>query len=138
MPDLSPQRRYECRRCGVVAFALSRTGRMPVYCPLCRPRVSKRGGAGGVDIDTPAFRLALATTTLRLGIERARRGLLDVHLDARATVRELRLAVADAIAALDDAETDQTRDVVAAELLLDLSTEGEPKIVQHEDARPAW
>jgi len=118
----SAQRRYECRRCGLVAFTKSLTGRVPLYCPLCRPRVAKRGGGGGFDPDTPAYRLALATTTLRLGIERARHCLLDVHLDVRATSTELRRAVTEAIAALNDAETDQTREIVAAELLLDLSS----------------
>ncbi len=128
MPALSSQRRYECRRCGLVAYTKSMTGRVPLYCPLCRPRVAKRGGAGGVDVDTPAYRLALATTTLRLGIESARRNLLTVHLDARATNAELRQAVTEAIAALNDAESDQTRDIVAAELLLDVSSEADSQI----------
>lgn len=121
MPDLSPQRRYECRHCGVPAYAESLTGRLPLYCPLCRPRLAKRGGEGGAEVDTPAYRLALATTTLRLGIESARRRLLEVHLDDRATSMELRQAVSDSIASLNDAETDQTREIVAAELLLDVS-----------------
>lgn len=130
MPVLTEQRRYECRRCGVVAYAESRTGRMPVYCPLCRPRVKKRGGTGGVDIDTPAYRLALATTTLRLGIEQARRRLLDVHLDNRATSRELRQAITEAIAALDDAETDQTRDLETADFLVDVSSDGDTTVAE--------
>lgn len=125
MPVDSQQRQYECRNCAVVAYTNSLTGRVPLYCPLCRPRVAKRGGAGGFDVDTPAYRLALATTTLRLGIEQARRCLLTVHLDDRAASTELRRAIADAIAALNDAETDQTRAIVAAELLLDISRDSE-------------
>lgn len=128
MPDHSQERQYECRDCGVVAYTKSLSGRVPLYCPLCRPRVTKRGGAGGSDIDTPAYRLALATTTLRLGIESARRHLLEVHLDDRATSRELRRAVADSIDALNDAETDQTREIVAAELLLDVSSDSDSTI----------
>ena len=123
MSTVPPRRRYDCRKCGLTAYTQSMTGRVPLYCPLCRPRVAKRGGAGGVDTDTPAYRLALSTTTLRLGIERARRALLGVHLDERAGATELRRAVAAALAALNDAETDQTRAVVAAELLLDVSAQ---------------
>ncbi len=130
MPELSQERRYECRRCGLVAYTKSMTGRVPLYCPLCRPRVAKRGGEGGAPVDTPAYRLALATTTLRLGIESARRRLLTVHLDDRATSTELRRAVNEAITALNDAETDQTREIVAAELLLDVSSESDAKIAE--------
>lgn len=131
MPDESQRRQYECRACGVVAEAESLTGRVPLYCPMCRPRGDKRGGAGGVDVDTPAYRLALVTTTLRLGIERARRSLLAVHLDDRAASPELRRAIADAIAALHDAESDQTRALVAADLLLDLSRDSEWTTSEH-------
>lgn len=129
MTDPASQRLYECRSCGLLSVTESMTGRVPLYCPLCRPRVARRGGAGGVEVDTPAYRLALATTTLRLGIESARRRLLDVHLDDRASTVQLRRAVTAAITALNDAESDQTKEIVSAQLFLDVSNETETPVI---------
>lgn len=112
----------------MVAYSDATTGRPPLYCPMCRPRIAPRGGAGGLDTAAPAYRLALAVTTLRLGIEQARRLLNEAHLDQRAGEVGLRRSIAAALAALEGAETERTRDLVPEEMIIDVSENQRPKV----------
>jgi DNA-directed RNA polymerase subunit RPC12/RpoP len=136
MPTAAAGRPYNCVRCGETARTPSLTGRIPAYCPDCRPRVPKRGGTGGFDTETLAYRLALSTTALRLGVDGARSALLQADLDGRASIADLRRAIVKALVALDDADADRLRELTAADLLeppaaVAISLDGEPVGVTH-------
>lgn len=110
-------RPYTCIKCGQQAYTASATGRMPAYCPDCRPRVAKRGGGAGSVADTLVYRLALSTTALQLGVDRARLALLQADRDGRASSAELRRAIVAALVALDDADANRLEELTAADLL---------------------
>ncbi|MDQ6874915.1 MAG: hypothetical protein M3042_07635 [Actinomycetota bacterium] len=72
--------------------------------------------------------MALTVTTLRLGIEKARHILAETHLDPRASEIDLRRSIAAALAALDGAETERTRDVDPEEMIIDVSENQRPRV----------
>jgi hypothetical protein len=117
MSTPSSGRPYDCSRCGETAYTPTTTGRVPIYCPECRPRAPKRGGAGGFDTETLVYRLALSTTALRLGVDRARQALQEADLDRRASVADLRRAVSLALVALDEADAHRLQELTAADLI---------------------
>lgn len=110
-------RPYICAECGETQRTPEMNGRIPAYCPDCRPRVGKRGGAGGFDSGTLVYRLAVSVTAFQLGVDRARHALLQANLDGRASVEDLRRAVALALAALDEADANRLTELTAADLL---------------------
>ena len=73
-------RTLTCSRCGMDWQRPRQVGQPPKCCPSCAsvPAQRRGGGTGGhgdgqarIDPTSPAYRLALATTTYRLAIEEA-------------------------------------------------------------------
>ncbi len=135
MTTPSVGRPYICAECGQTKRTPEMNGRIPAYCPDCRPRVAKRGGAGGFDSGTLVYRLAISVTALQLGVDRARHALLQANLDGRASVEDLRRAVAFALVALDEADANWLTELTAADLV-DGSASTQEATATPDDARP--
>lgn len=120
-------RPYNCVRCGQTTYTPELSGRIPAYCPGCRPRSAKRGGGGGFDADTLVYRLALSVTAFQLGVDRARHALVQAaDLDRQASAADLRRAVTAALEALDAADAQRLNQLTTADLLDEPPVAGAP------------